>query len=159
MKKMFLLFCLFSLGTLLGHAQEITTQMKMDMESYNAKINELIAVHTGNGFHIKREERLPLVTGENTHINIQLVEGHWYHFAFVGDPSASTIKVALFLDGIGEIISDRVHPNKEQPFWTEFSYICPRSGLYELSLMQKTKIDKPLSYILLFEKTHEQKME
>lgn len=122
---------------------------------YNEKINQLIDKHTGNGFKIIKEEKLPIRSTIDMVIHVPLYEGDWYHFCFIGDPSAEKIKATLFLEGLGDLVQDRIIVRREHEFWTEFSFVCPRSGNYELTLFQKSEISRPLSYLTIFKKDNE----
>lgn len=134
---------------------EITPEMQENIRLYNSKIEELIAKHNSNGFKIIQEEKLPLRSGNEMIIHMPLYEGDWYHFCFIGDPSSEKIKATLFLEGLGDLIQDKLIVRKENEFWTEFSFICPRSGSYELTLFQKNEISRPLSYLTVFKKVIE----
>lgn len=131
---------------------EISPEMKRCVLLYNEKIDELITTHTSNGFHILQEQKLPIRSGIDMVVHLPLYEGDWYHFSFVGDPSSEKIKATLFLEGFGDLVQDRIIVRRENEFWTEFSFLCPQTGNYELTLYQKAEISRPLSYLTIFKK-------
>lgn len=131
----------------------LTDDMKAAEISYNEKILERMKVHLKNGFGIYQEDRVTLIAGKDRSVYIPLVKGQWYHFVYVGDPHAEKISVNLFLDGLGYVVNDRLKPQQTGEYWSEFSFICPQSGLYELMLFQRCAISRPLSYLTVFQKS------
>ncbi len=125
--------------------------MQNNVKLYNEKINELLDVHTGNGFRLNREQRIPMNDAVTNIINMTLEEGMWYHFVFVGDPSYDKLKVTLFKEGIGDFVQDRIK-KKNKEYWTEFSFICPVTGVYEFTCFQRGDMKKPLAYLMLFDR-------
>jgi len=152
--RSFLTILLLNLYSLTSFAQttEVTPEMKESVRLYNAKINELIDRHSKNGFTIIKESKLPLRNAIDMVIHVPLHEGDWYHFCFVGDPTSRKIKATLFLNGLGDLVQDRIIVRRENEFWTEFSFICPQTGNYELTLFQKAEVSKPLSYLTIFKR-------
>ena len=134
---------------------QLTPELEENVRLYNDKINELFTQTSQNHFHIVKEEKLPLRSGLDLVLNIPLYEGDWYHFCFVGDPGSDKIKATLFLEGYGDLVQDRIVVRREHEFWTEFSFMCPQSGLYELRLFQKCDIPRPLSYLMVFKKDNQ----
>lgn len=132
---------------------EITDEMKEAERSYNEKILEQIAIHRKNGFEIYKEDRVALIAGQDRSVYITLEEGQWYHFVYVGDPHAGKISVNLFLEGVGDFVNDRLKPQQDGEFWSEFSFLCPQTGNYELSFFQRCPISRPLSYLTVFRRT------
>jgi hypothetical protein len=130
----------------------VSPEMQDCVRKYNDKINELIDKHSHNGFHILKEQKLPMRSATDMVVSMPLYEGDWYHFCFVGDPSADKIKASLYLEGFGDIIQDRIIVKREHEFWTEFSFMCPQTGNYELTLFQKSEVNRPLSYLTVFKK-------
>lgn len=158
---------LFLLSTLTGTAQEyfednttpdkaeaiiITPEMKKAEIDYNEKIVELYNLSTGKGFVLQKETRIHAESKKESQVRMQLNKGEWYHFVFVGDPLSDKIKVKLFLDGAGTMIEDILRASQTNEFWTEFSFICPATGIYEFSTQQNSSISRPLSYLMLFAK-------
>ena len=119
---------------------------------YNEKINELTTKAERNGFKIVQEQKIALRNMHEAVIVITLIEGNWYHFCLVGDPSADKIRTSLFLEGVGDIIQDRIKVKREKEFWTEFSFICSRSARYEFTVFQKTALINPLTYLTILKK-------
>jgi hypothetical protein len=134
------------------HAQDVLSaeDLAKNVVLYNEKINELIAVNEQKGFKITQEKKLPMRDNVDMVVILELVKDNLYHFCFVGDPSAHKIKATLFLEGLGDIIQDRIIVKKQQEFWTQFSFRCPETAHYELSLYQDTPIDRPLAYLTVF---------
>ena len=132
--------------------KEITPEMAQNVTRYNAKIDELIGRALANGFRIVREEKLHLRNNVDMLLNISLMEGTWYHFCFIGDPSSTKVKATLFKEGVGDLVQDRIKVKREHEFWTEFSFVCPQSGNYEFIVSQKGPFARPLSYLAVFKK-------
>lgn len=134
------------------HQMLITPEMQQAVINYNQKINEEISVHQANGFEIFKEKKFNLASGQDGVMYVQMYEGSWYHFCFVGDPLSIKIKATLFLEGVGDLVQDKVIVSRANEFWSEFSYICPRSGIYEFRIFQKSDIERPLAYVTIFKK-------
>ncbi|MBK7762647.1 MAG: hypothetical protein IPI46_04655 [Bacteroidetes bacterium] len=155
MKRIQLLFVLvLGMNNLNSFAQssEITSELKENVLLYNQKINELVVRHEGNGFVINKEARIPMKSGTSVVLNFAMMEGKWYHFVFVGDPGSKKLKANLYFEGQGDYVQDKIMVQRDNEFWTEFSFICPQTGMYELDLFQKSQIQKPLAYLMIFEK-------
>lgn len=135
-----------------AQALDTNTELQENVELYNQKINELVAIHEGNGFKINKELRVPMRSKTSVVLNFPMRAGKWYHFAFVGDPGSTKIKLNLYFEGQGDYVQDKIMVQRDHEFWTEFSFICPQTGMYELELMQKSSIQKPLAYLMIFEK-------
>jgi hypothetical protein len=136
----------------IAQTTKLTPDLIENIQLYNLKINELISKNEGNGFVIMKEEKLAIRSDIDFVIHLPLYKDNWYHFCFIGDPGADKIKCTLFLEGLGDIIQDRIKVQRMNIFWTEFSFLCPTSGNYELSLYQKADIGRPLSYLTIFKK-------
>lgn len=133
--------------------QDLTLAEKKanNVRLYNQLIDEAIKVHTGNDFLLHREQRIPMKDKVGNIVNIPLEAGNWYHFVFIGDPSCKKLKVSLFKEGIGDFVTDRTGRRKGE-FYSEFSFICRISGMYEFTCMQKGDMPNPLAYLMLFRK-------
>jgi hypothetical protein len=152
MKGLLFIFGLCIASKAFSQSHTLTPEMQDCVTKYNLKINELLSTHQQNGFEILKEQKLPIQSNLDMILHLPLYAGEWYHFSFVGDPSADKIKTTLFLEGYGDIVQDRIKVNRDSEFWTEFSFICPQTGMYELTLYQKCEISRPLSYLTIFKK-------
>ena len=147
-----LILLLFACLQCKSQSKQITPEMAQNVTRYNAKIDELIGRALTNGFRIVREEKLHLRNNVDMLLNISLMEGTWYHFCFIGDPSSTKVKATLFKEGVGDLVQDRIKVKREHEFWTEFSFVCPQSGNYEFIVSQKGPFARPLSYLAVFKK-------
>ncbi|HPI53820.1 MAG TPA: hypothetical protein PLU10_03955 [Chitinophagaceae bacterium] len=153
MFKFMLLVFGFVVSAFVTEAQSADDQeLNTSVRTYNEKINELQTLHTKNGFGVYKEQRIPLQSGIEHVILLKLVAGSWYHFSYVGDPNSDKINATLFKEGIGDLVQARIQVAQQKEFWVEFSFICPQSGIYELTLRQKCPISRPLSYLTVFQK-------
>ncbi len=153
MKNSIFIFLFIYFGCNVIYAQnEPKTEMNESVKLYNEKINEFNRIHAKDGFAVYKEQRIPVQSGNEYVLLIQLTAGTWYHFSYVGDPNSEKIKTYLFKEGVGDLVQARIYPNKQSEFWTEFSFIPPQSGIYELSLFQKCSISRPLSYLTVYKK-------
>lgn len=153
MFKFMLLVFGFVVSAFVTKAQSADNQeLNTSVRTYNEKINELQSLHTKNGFGVFKEQRIPLQSGIEHVLLLKLVAGSWYHFSYVGDPNSDKINATLFKEGIGDLVQARIHVAQQKEFWIEFSFICPQSGIYELTLRQKCPISRPLSYLTVFQK-------
>lgn len=141
---------LLACNNLIAQTELTAAELALNVKRYNEKINELIAVNEEKGFQITQEKKLPMRDEIDLVIILDLIKDNWYHFCFVGDPSASKIKAALFLEGLGDIIQDRIIVKREKEFWTQFSFRCPETAHYELTLFQDAPLSRPLAYLTVF---------
>ncbi|HNB80959.1 MAG TPA: hypothetical protein PLP34_01410 [Chitinophagaceae bacterium] len=150
-----LLLIVFCFSSTLSKAQIAgftREELNENVKAFNEKINEQIAKHERNGFKLVKEQRIPLRSGHDLQLYLNLFSGEWYHFVLVGDPGADKIRTSLFLNGQGDYVQDKILVRRHEAFWTEFSFICPESGQYEWTLFQKSVLPRPLTYIMLFKK-------
>lgn len=73
--------------------------------------------------------------------------GNWYQFVIVGDPEAKKIEMKLGLEGVGHIITDKFKPENTNEYWTQFSFVCPRSGRYLLTVYQRGSKKELLGHV------------
>lgn len=153
MLKFFIIVFCFTASFVVTNAQtDNREELNTSVRTYNEKINELQALHVKNGFGVYKEQRIPLQSGIEHVILLKLVAGSWYHFSYVGDPNSDKINATLFKEGVGDLVQARIQVAQQKEFWVEFSFICPQSGIYELTLRQKCPISRPLSYLTVFQK-------
>ena len=129
--------------------QSDSAQMARNVKLFNETINAKIAEHTANQFTLFREQRIQMTDKTNQLVAMQLEYGNWYHFVFVADPSCKKLRVSLFQEGYGDIVTDRTGKSNDE-FVTEFSFMCPVTGMYEFTCFQKGEQKKPLAYLMLF---------
>ncbi|MEZ5045979.1 MAG: hypothetical protein R2831_03200 [Chitinophagaceae bacterium] len=132
---------------------ELTQQMKEAVVTYNEKVNERIQHYTNQQYKLYKEQRIPMTQNLDQVIQIQMQKGMLYQLCFVGDPLSYKMHLKLFLNGAGLIVQDKVNVLNEGMHWIDVPFLCPATGIYELSLQQKTDIERPLAYMMLFTKT------
>lgn len=128
-----------------------TLEMQQNVKRFNEAINERLAFHTANQFTLFKEQRIQMLNGSNQMVAMKLESGNWYHFVFVADPSCKKFKVNLFKEGQGDLVTDRTGKRFNE-FVTEFSFMCPVTGIYEFNCQQKGKQQRPLAYLMLFKR-------
>lgn len=144
-----LLFCFLGYDATAQDSSDIA-HLQENIKQYNAVIDSLYKLHIHNGLRLVKDNKLPMHDGIETVMHIPLMAGDAYHFVFVGDPDSRKIKLTLFKEGQGDYIQDKIMVKQDGVFWSQFSFACPETGDYELSLFQRSAQPNPLSYLMLF---------
>ncbi len=103
---------------------------------YNKKINEFYRQYAQDGFKVLHQGDLRMENKTEFPILMELNEGEWYQFIVVGDPAATKYEMKFGLAGLGDIITDKFSRRHTNEFWTQFSFLCPRSGKYLFTFYQ-----------------------
>lgn len=112
-----------------------------------AKSNSFINKYKLDGFRVAHTADVQMQNRTEFPIMMQLKEGEWYHFIVIGDPDAQRIEMKLGLKGLGDIITDRFSGPRTNEYWTQFSFICPISGNYLMTIYQKGDKQKYVGHI------------
>ena len=105
--------------------------------SFDLKVSELYTKYKTDGFVTYKGGNLDMQRNTEFPIFVDLVEGRWYQFCVVGDPEAKKIEMKLGLEGVGDFITDKFKPEVTNEHWTQFSFVCPRSGRYLLTFYER----------------------
>jgi hypothetical protein len=127
-----------------------SVHLQENVKQYHEVIDSLYNLHIHNGLTLVKDNKLPMHDGIETVMHIPLMAGDAYHFVFVGDPDSRKIKLTLFKEGQGDYIQDKIMVKQDGVFWSQFSFACPETGDYELTLYQRSAQPNPLSYLMLF---------
>lgn len=129
-----LLVAVLIMFSYLVEAQSINSLLSKVIQ---AKSTSFINKYKLDGFHVLHAADVQMQNRTEFPILMQLKEGEWYHFIVIGDPDAQRIEMKLGLKGIGDIITDRFSGPRTNEYWTQFSFICPVSGNYLMTIYQK----------------------
>lgn len=113
------------------------------------KAKELSLLHQQRGFVLYKTGTIQSRINEEYPVFIQLEAGRWYHFVLVADPRVKKVVMRLGMPGLGDFITDKFKPEQGDSFWTEFSFVCPQSGKYLLTLFQKSQESFPFHITIL----------
>jgi hypothetical protein len=138
---------LFSVVTF---AQELKKETP-EVSAFKSKVAELYAKYKSDGFVTYKGSDLPMENRTEFPIYVELKEGSWYGFIVVGDPNATKFEMKLGLEGIGDIITDKFKVDNTNEYWTNFSFICPRSGKYLFTFYQRGASKKMLGHVGILE--------
>ena len=140
MKKIVLLNIFIALISLVSFGQN--KDETLIQQHFHNKVSELYTKYKTDGFVTYKGGDLNMKRNTEFPIFIEMKEGNWYQFVVVGDPEAKKIEMKMGLEGVGDFITDKFKPEVTNEFWTQFSFICPRSGRYLLTFYQRgTKKD------------------
>jgi hypothetical protein len=154
--KMFFLGCLLFISTLtlFGENKNDSPSKKIVFKS---KVNELYSNNKLLGFTTYKGGDLSMSRNTEFPIFVELIEGGLYHFIAVGDPDSKKMEFKLGLEGYGEIVTDKFKPQNTEEFWTEFSFICPKSGRYLLTFFQRGNTRNLMAHIGIMQQTRKTK--
>ena len=137
-------------------AQDIEASIAPWPAEERAKMREMYAHYLKDDFKIFRKANLNMKPKTEFPVYLQLTRGKMYHFMMFFDPTTERVEMKLGKEGVGHIITDKFYPlnkkGKKGYFFTEFSFICPQSGTYLLTLFQKTGKKKPIAQMCVFQK-------
>jgi len=152
MKKLQTVLMTFALiaGSLFTQAQSANQDpVKL---SFDLKVAELYTKYKTDGFVTYKGGNLDMQRNTEFPIMVELVEGRWYQFCVVGDPEAKKIEMKLGLVGVGDVITDKFKPEITNEYWTQFSFVCPRSGRYLLTFYQRGSKKDMLGHVAILQR-------
>jgi hypothetical protein len=56
------------------------------------------------------------------------------------------------LVGVGDVITDKFKPEITNEYWTQFSFVCPRSGRYLLTFYQRGSKKDMLGHVAILQR-------
>lgn len=161
MGKYFFLFCFLCSTTLFAQENARATMpdfsklgnlppyyLKAMQSKYNEYIDKDFWVYRFATFNMERNTEFPIL--------VDMKQGRLYHFLIFMDPESAKVEMKLGKEGIGHIVTYRFKPKSTGEFFTEFSFVCPRSGQYLMTLFQRTSKDKPMGSFGLLVKNSKQ---
>jgi hypothetical protein len=89
-------------------------------------------------------------------ILIQMFKGRLYHYLVFVDPSTHKAQMKLGKRGVGHILTDKFYPTRDGEFYTEFSYVCSKTGYYLLTVFQRGGKKKQLSHVTVLQKERDE---
>jgi hypothetical protein len=119
---------------------------------FHEKINELCTKYNQEGFVTFKRGDLKMERNTEQPIFMQLTEGRWYNFIIVGDPIATKFEMKLGMAGYGDFITDKFRNEKTGEFWTNFSFVCPRTGKYLMTFFQKGHHKDLMGHVAILQK-------
>jgi hypothetical protein len=146
-KKIYiLLFISFCLQVNL-YAQEAETK-----QAFHSKVSELYTKYKLDGFVTYKGADLNMQKNTEFPIWVDLKEGRWYQFCVIGDPEATKFEMKLAKEEVGNIVTDKFKNAKTNEYWTQFSFICPRSGRYLLTFYQRGPRKELLGHVAILQR-------
>jgi hypothetical protein len=132
------LLCLILIGiSNAGLFAQQKNYLEVKKEKFENKISELYTKYKTDGFITYKGGTINMERSTEFPIFVELKEGNWYQFVVIGDPEATKFEMKLGIEGVGDFITDKFKPQKINEYWTQFSFICPRSGRYLLTFYQR----------------------
>lgn len=129
-----------------------TSKQNPEKLKFDLKVSELYTKYKTEGFITYKGGNLNMERNTEFPIFVELVEGRWYQFCVVGDPEAKKIEMKLGLEGVGDFITDKFKPEITNEHWTQFSFICPRSGKYLLTFYQKGSKKDMMGHVAILQR-------
>ncbi len=154
MKKSLTLLLTFSLLIITGQviAQKAAQHAEIIDKAFNNKVSELYTKYKTDGFVTYKGGDIKMQKNTEFPIFVELVEGRWYQFVVVGDPEARKLEMKLGMEGIGDIVTDKFQTDDTNEYWTQFSFICPRSGRYLMTFYQKGPKKDLLGHVAILQR-------
>jgi hypothetical protein len=121
-------------------------------KQFNNKVSELYTKYKTDGFETYKGGTINMEKNTEFPIFVELKEGRWYQFMVVGDPESKKIEMKLGLEGVGDFITDKFKTENTNEYWTQFSFVCPRSGRYLLTFYQKGPKKDMLGHVAILQR-------
>jgi hypothetical protein len=121
-------------------------------KQFNNKVSELYTKYKKDGFVTYKGGTIHMEKNTEFPIFVELTEGRWYQFVVVGDPEAKKLEMKLGLEGVGDFITDKFKTENVNEHWTQFGFVCPRSGRYLLTFYQKGPKNDMLGHVAILQR-------
>ncbi|HMN32140.1 MAG TPA: hypothetical protein PKA54_02070 [Chitinophagaceae bacterium] len=148
------IYFIFAISVMICTPLFLFAQSKTNLleSQFNNKVTELYTKYKSDGFITYKGGNVNMTKNTEFPIFVELKAGNWYQFVIVGDPDAKKIEMKLGLEGVGHIITDKFKPENTNEYWTQFSFVCPRSGRYLLTVFQKGSKKEMLGHVAVLQK-------
>lgn len=120
-------------------------------EYYNQKIQELYDYTAKDGFKMYKRVTVAMDNKTEFPILVEFFEGKMYHFIVAADPESDKVEMKLGLESVGDFITYRFKPTKGDDYWTTFTWVCPRTGLYLYTFYQRGRKKDPMLHVGVLE--------
>ena len=87
---------------------------------------------------------------------VQLFKGRLYHFIVFADPSTHKVQMKLGKRGVGHIITDKFYPTRDGEFYSDFTYVCSKTGYYLMTVFQRGGKKKQMTHIAVLQKERDE---
>lgn len=151
MKNTILLTALLVLASALQSIAQLRPVDQVNKQ-FADKVSEMHTKYKTDGFITYKAGDLNMKKNTEFPIFMELQEGRWYQFIVVGDPEAKKLEMKLGLEGVGDFITDKFKTENTNEYYTQFSFVCPRSGRYLLTFFQKGPKQDLLGHIAVLQK-------
>jgi hypothetical protein len=121
-------------------------------KQFNDKVSEMYTKYKTDGFITYKGGNINMEKNTEFPIFVELQEGRWYQFMVIGDPEAKKIEMKLGLEGFGDIITDKFKTENTNEYYTQFSFVCPRSGRYLMTFFQKGPKRDMLGHVAILQR-------
>ncbi|MBL7767039.1 MAG: hypothetical protein JNJ58_13135 [Chitinophagaceae bacterium] len=147
MLRNIILTLIFISSYTLSTQAQVRYAIRSSEKEFQGKVSELYTKYKTDGFVTYKGGNLDMERSTEFPIFVELKEGNWYQFVVVGDPEATKFEMKLGLEGVGDFITDKFRPEVTNEFWTQFAFICPRSGRYLLTFYQRGPKKEMLGHV------------
>lgn len=148
MKKTFILLLLIVSSNLFAQKNK---DIKVVQEFKN-KVSEFYTKYKLDGFVTYKGADINMEKNTEFPIWVDLQEGRWYQFCVIGDPEATKFEMKLAKADFGNIVTDKFKDKKTGEYWTQFSFVCPRSGRYLLTFFQRGHDKNLLGHVAILQR-------
>jgi hypothetical protein len=130
----------------------VQAQDAQTRSSFTQKVNDYYTKYQKEGFITYKGCDLPMERNTEFPIWVDLKEGRWYQFCIVGDPEATKFEFKLGKEEVGSIITNKFKNEKVNEFYSQFSFICPRSGRYLITFFQRGPRKNLLGHVAILQR-------
>ncbi|HEU4609946.1 MAG TPA: hypothetical protein VFS31_17620 [Chitinophagaceae bacterium] len=145
---------LFSFLTLSARAQnDLIRQQSCETEGYQHTIDSLKQLYTSEGFSLVREASMTMESEYEMPIVVQLTQGTWYQFIFIGDPSSKLYEVRMYDWSEKQVVYKKNQWGDVDGNVISYDYVPKFTEYHMIKPVQVNKKKKKLcGYVMLLKK-------
>jgi hypothetical protein len=155
MKKIYLLLAYISLSASTLFAQEVIRATPCNSADIQKQADSLKALYEKDGFTLMRENSIAMESGYEMPVVMQLQQGSWYQFVFIGEMTSKLYEVRMFDWNEKQVIYQKKMWGDIDGNIIAFSYIPQFTEYHMLRPVQENKKKKKelCGYVMMFQKT------
>ncbi len=150
------LFCFFLLSNQ-AICQDVIKQIPCDNPFLKNQADSIIDEYTTRGFTLLRQASVTMESQYEMPIILPMMEGSWYFFAFLADPTSRINEVRMFDWNEKQVIYQKNYGSDKNGHINTFSYIPKFTEHYMIKPVQVNKQKKKglCGYVVLMKRTQD----
>lgn len=135
-------------------AQEVIRQQSCDGNPYQSTVDSLKQFYSTQGYTVLREASMTMESEYEMPIVLPMVQGTWYQFVFIGDPSSKLYEVRMYDWNERQVVYKKNQWGDVDGNIISYGYVPKFSEYHMIKPVQVNKQKKKLcGYVLLLKRT------